>query len=159
LNDSRNIIDLSLSDEQSRLFYDTLCVQKATQEKRHIRYRHGFVHSGRRSRRNTTRGKVNQSQNGDESYEVTTRRCLGEYPNMSDERILYQRTDGHRMYRVVRGDVTHANVKKLFLVELWEDGIYILTTAPFLTIDKAKARIRENINTLRAHKLKCGKKL
>jgi hypothetical protein len=76
---------------------------------------------------------------------------------MSDDRILYQRTSGNRMYRIVPGDVSNALVKELFDVECWEDGEHMFTSGAFPTVDAAKKRITENINNVRASRLRHAK--
>jgi hypothetical protein len=68
---------------------------------------------------------------------------------MSDDRIFYQRTSGHRMYRIVPGDV-----KESFDVQCWEDGEHIFTSRAFPTIDAGKKRITENINNVRANRIR-----
>jgi hypothetical protein len=76
---------------------------------------------------------------------------------MSKNVILYERTEGGRMYRIVPGDTTHALVEELFVIEVWEDEQCILTSAPFLTLESAKKRIKENANNLRTCRMKHGK--
>jgi hypothetical protein len=73
---------------------------------------------------------------------------------MSSETIIYERIEGLRTYKIVNGDTTYALVDELFTVQVFEDNLHIFDATGFLSVEKAKAWIKEKVNDMRRYRVR-----
>jgi hypothetical protein len=76
---------------------------------------------------------------------------LQQSKTMTKDEVIYERTEGTRIYRVVPGDAMYALVEHLYDVQIWNDGVRTFDTT-FLTVESAKAWIKRRISDIKETK-------